>query len=241
VRVRIPVRVRVCVVCVGYAKNDSLTFTNGTEAIASANSTSVEQGWQSPFGDFHSPLTWTMAGLFGLSFFLAICGFIATKQVRASKRRRVRTMEKNSNETPIEETILGVENLGCDVVVTDVQGPALLVSSRGNSPGIAKSAAGLKSIASASDAHLEEISTMTPVNAGLATINAPIRPSGNSMAPIDALEKQDKRSMALADNTVPDDAPITPEIDEMPPPDYDLVVQSNALGTPGMYPRLSQS
>ena len=52
VRVRIPVRVRVCVVCVGYAKNDSLTFANGTEAIASANLTSVEQGWQSPFGDF---------------------------------------------------------------------------------------------------------------------------------------------------------------------------------------------
>ena len=82
---------------------------------------------------------------------------------------------------------------------------------------------------------------MTTIDAGLATINAPIRPSGNSMAPIDALEKQDKRSMALADNTVPDDAPITPEVDEMPPPDYDLVVQSNALGTPGMYPRLSQS
>jgi len=240
-RVRIPVRVRVCVVCVGYAKNDSLIFANGTEAIASANSTSVEQGWQSPFGDFRSPLTWTMAGLFGLSFFLAICGFIATKQVRASKRRRVRTMEKNSNKTQNEETILGVENLGCDVVVTNVQGPALLVSSRGNSPGIAKSAAGLKSIALASDAHLEEISTMTSVNAGLATINAPIRPSGISMAPIDAPEKLDKQSMALADNMMPDDAPMAPEVDEMPPPDYDSVVQINAGGNPGMYPHLPQS
>ena len=93
--------------------------------------------------------------------------------------------------------------------------------------GKAKSAAGLKSIASASDAHLEEISTMTPVNAGLATINALIMPSGNSMAPNDAPEKLDKQRMAIADNIMPDDTPMAPEVDEMPPPDYNSVVQSN--------------
>ena len=106
--------------------------------------------------------------------------------------------------------------------------------------GKAKSAAGLESIASASDAHLEEISTMTPVNAGLATINALIMPSGNSMAPNDAPEKLDKQRMAIADNTTPDDTPMAPEVDEMPPPDYNSFVLSNTWGTPGMYPHLPQ-
>jgi len=228
--------------------NDSLKFADGIEAMTSANSTSVARGWKSPFGDFRSPLTWTMAGLFGLSFFLAICGFIATKQAKASKKRRVRTMEKNSNKTPIEETNFGVENRGCDVVVTAVQGPALLVSSTGNSAGKAKSAAGQKSIASASDAHLEEISTMTmgnnvmaplnapvnpygngmtPVIAAMGPVNAHIRPSTNDIAPIDAPEKTGyKREMALAENTTAVDAPIMPESDKMPPPDYDTVADT---------------
>lgn len=113
-------------------------------------------------------------------------------------------------------------------IVTAFIGLALLVPSGGNSPAKPKSAAGLNSIASASDAHLEEIYYTTPVNAELAKINAPIRPSGNNMASIDATEKQDKHSMALADNMTPDDAPITPEVDEMPPPYYDTHYYSQA-------------
>ena len=66
VRVRIPVRVRVPIIIVspgkrrllGFAMNDSLKVADGIEAMASANSTSVEQGWQSPFGDFRRFIFW---------------------------------------------------------------------------------------------------------------------------------------------------------------------------------------
>ena len=125
--------------------------------------------------------------------------------------------------------------------LSPLSGPALLVSSRGNSARKGKSAAGQKSIASASHAHLAEISAITPANDEMAPNNAHVYQNGNNMTLVNPHQKQDKRSMALADNTTPDDAPITPEYDEVPPPDYDTVVQINARGTPGLYPRLSQS